>query len=71
MAKLVEVECLLSSMKPRVLCPALHKLGMTIHDGHPRTREGNAGGSGVQGHLWLRSHFEVTVGWIHETPPQR
>jgi hypothetical protein len=32
MAKLVEVECLLSGMQPRALFPALHKLGRKMHE---------------------------------------
>ena len=35
-----------------------------VHICHPSTWEMEAGGSGVQGHPWLHSEFEASLGYM-------
>lgn len=49
-------------MKPRVLSQAQHKLGVVVHPYSPSPWEAEAGASEVQGYLWLRIKFEVSLG---------
>lgn len=43
--------------------PALHKLGMAVHNCNPSTWEIDTRGSGVQGHSQLHSEFKALPMW--------
>lgn len=64
MAKVVEVKCLPTVVKPRVVGSALRKLSMADHACYPNTGEEKAGESGVQGYSWLYSKLEATLGYM-------
>jgi hypothetical protein len=57
-----------------------HKLDVVPQACNPSTREIEAGGSEVQGYLWLHSKSETSLGyivnyrekpWLHETLPPK
>lgn len=44
------------------LIPSIHKLGVMVCD--PSTGEVGAGGSEIQGYLWLHREFKASLGYV-------
>jgi hypothetical protein len=59
----------LACMQPWVGSLTPHKPGMVEYACDPRTREMEAGGSTVQGQLWLHNKFEASLGYLRITLP--